>query len=43
MTLTTAPPQAEPRSLYDRLPSVAHNNQLGDPDIQRTAREIVAP
>ncbi len=46
MSLTTAPAspaEAAARSLYDHLPSVAHNNQLADPDIQKAALGIVAP
>lgn len=43
MTLTAGPAQAEPRSLFDRLPSISHNNQLADPGIQKTALEILVP
>ncbi|MGE5603157.1 MAG: esterase/lipase family protein [Nitrososphaerales archaeon] len=43
LTLRTAPSQAELRSLSDRLPSISHNSQLSDPDIQKTALSILAP
>ncbi len=43
LTLTTVPAQAEPRSLFDNLPSISHNNQLADPGIQQAALGTVAP
>jgi pimeloyl-ACP methyl ester carboxylesterase len=43
MTLTTAPAQAEPRSLIDQLPAVSHNRQVANPAFQKAVLGIVVP
>ena len=43
MTLRTGPAPTDPRSLEDESPSVFHNRQLANPNIQKAILEILAP
>jgi hypothetical protein len=43
MTLRTGPALPGPRGFEEELPSVFHNRQLANPDIQKTVLEILAP
>lgn len=43
MTLTTAPIEAENRSLIDELPAVSHNRQVANPAFQQTVLDILVP